>query len=214
MHDPYKYYLTHGKDWYKILTKNGVEVDVRIVSAMNVEPEDAIEQGYLREDLFYRLSVVRVSIPPLRNRKGDIKLLTNHFIEVYNKKMGKCVEKVSEIVENIFTSHPWTGNVRELQNAIESTFNFLESDTISLKDIPKYLYENNKLNISSGTVIGSDKLYLDLDNNIPLNEKLETYEKNLINSALKENETLADTARYLGISAQSLQYKLKKYNLL
>ena len=113
-----------------------IKINVRLVSAMNIKPEIAISKNLIRKDLFYRLSVVRFEIPPLRKRKEDILLLSFYFIEKYNKEMGKNVKEISEMVKTIFLNHSWSGNVRELKNVIESIFNFIETTTITMRDIP------------------------------------------------------------------------------
>lgn len=188
-------------------------INVRIVSAMNIKPEIALKQGLIREDLFYRLSVVRMKVPSLVERKEDILLLANHFIKEYNKLMNKNVRSISEMVETIFLNHKWSGNVRELKNIIESIFNLIEGDTITIKDIPAYLYQEIEIPINKDFIFKR----IDTDTEIifqkSLPEKLNDYEKILIEKALKYSDSMAKAAKILKITPQALQYKLKKYNL-
>lgn len=207
--------LTVLEDGYvrRLGDSKNIKVDVRIVSAMNISPELALKKNIIREDLFYRLSVVRMRIPPLRERKNDIILLAEYYINKYNDLMGKNVNGMSEMVKNIFINHKWSGNVRELKNVIESAFNLIDGDTITIKDIPIYLYQEieipmSKKNVSEQGDINEEIIY---QNSLP--ENLEIYEKNLIEKSLKHAESAAEAARMLKISPQTLQYKLKKYNL-
>ena len=96
-----------------------IDVDVRVLSNINIPPNEAIENNKLRRDLFYRLGVVNISIPPLRDRKDDIPLLSKHFIIQYNKKLGKNITDIDAQTLELFYAYEWPGNVRELQHAIE-----------------------------------------------------------------------------------------------
>ena len=117
-----------------------VHSDVRIVSAMNVDPITAVREGLLRRDLFYRLGVVQLALPPLRKRPEDIPLLTDFYVEQYNRNMGRAISGVSELVRNALLAYDWPGNVRELRNAVESAFNLCTGATVQLNDIPRYIF--------------------------------------------------------------------------
>lgn len=180
-----------------------IDVDVRIVSAMNEKPIDAVSNNKLREDLYYRLGVVEIHLPKLKDRKEDIKLLTRYFIEMYNMKMNKNIIGITEDVENIFNNYSWPGNVRELRNVIERAFNLTSGRLIQLKDLPYYM-RNNEFNID--------------DYNIKLGEKslsdyVEEFEKGLIQKALARTNSFTEAAELLKISKQALNYKMRKYNL-
>ncbi len=207
--------LTVLEDGYvrRLGDSKNIKVDVRIVSAMNISPESALKKNIIREDLFYRLSVVRMRIPPLRERKNDIILLADYYINKYNSLMGKKVQGMSEMVKNILINHSWSGNVRELKNVIESAFNLLDGDVITTKDIPIYLYQEIEIPISKKNIYerGNTNQEMIFQNSLP--ENLEIYEKSLIERALKYAKSAAEAARILKISPQTLQYKIKKYNL-
>ena len=207
--------LTVLEDGYvrRLGDSKNIKIDVRIVSAMNICPELALKRNIIREDLFYRLSVVRMRIPPLRERKNDIILLIEYYINKYKDLMGKNVKGMSEMVKNIFINHKWTGNVRELKNVIESAFNVIDGDTITIKDIPIYLYQEMEIPISRKNVSEQMDTGQEMIFQKSLPENLEIYEKSLIEKALKCAKSTAEAARILKISPQTLQYKVKKYNL-
>jgi len=181
-----------------------IHVDVRIITALNEPPLECLKKNLIREDLFYRLNVVEIDIPPLRERVADILYLTEYFISQYNKKMNKRVVGVSDDVKEIFLNYDWPGNVRELKNVIEGAFNILSSRFIEVKDLPNYLV--------SRVINGMVKIY-PKEESLSLDEKIARYEKQLLIEALKSTHTYAEAARKLGISKQSLNYKLQKYNL-
>lgn len=181
-----------------------INTDIRIVSAMNMDPFEAIDKGILRKDLYYRLGVVQINLHPLKERKEDILLLTNYFIEKYNRQMGKNIIGVSEIVKKIFNQYTWPGNIRELKNAIESAFNLSTEEIITLKDIPEYIIYNNK----------KEKYFSkDIAKNKPLPQLVENYEKQMILDALSTSKNITEAAKRLQITRQSLQYKMNKYHL-
>lgn len=179
-------------------------IDVRIITALNEPPFKCIENNLLREDLFFRISVVQINIPPLRERIADISYLTEYFISMYNQKMNKNVEGINDEVRGILFNYDWPGNVRELKNVIEGAFNIIGSRYIQLKDLPTYLVESAYRNMI--------EISID-DENLSLYEKVDRYEKQLLIETLNSTTTFAEAARELKISKQALDYKLKKYNL-
>ncbi|QIB68209.1 AAA domain-containing protein [Aminipila butyrica] len=118
-----------------------ISVDIRIIAAINEDPFDAISKNRLRQDLFYRLNVVSIKLPDLKDRKDDVSLLTSYFIAAFNNTMGKNISDLHPSVEHIFSNHSWPGNVRELRNVIEGAFNLAEGRSITLDDIPDYIKE-------------------------------------------------------------------------
>ncbi|WP_234031499.1 sigma-54 interaction domain-containing protein [Lentibacillus cibarius] len=190
------------------------KVDVRIITTINEDPIDAISSGHLRKDLFYRLSVVSLFVPPLRERKGDIDLLTKHFIEKYNKLFKMDVKGISSEARQILHEHDWPGNVRELEHTIEGAMNLiLDEDSITVGNLPmkfrkKYQQDADKLPSSLLNLSGEGV------ENRPLKEKMAEAEKFYIQQALIENKNnISHTAKKLGISRQSLQYRMRKFGL-
>lgn len=181
-----------------------IHVNVKIVSALNEDPAFCIREKCLREDLFYRLNVVQIDIPPLRERIGDIIYLTECFIDKYNERMNKNVIGISDEVKEIFIGYSWPGNVRELQNVIEGAFNIIESSYIQKKNLPQYMtnhFENERIKMAAG------------NENMSLAQKVDEYEKRLIIQALDSTENIVQAAKKLKISKQALGYKLHKYKL-
>ncbi|MCF6097543.1 sigma 54-interacting transcriptional regulator [Thermovorax subterraneus] len=172
-------------------------VDVRVIAACIEDPVEAVEKGKLREDLFYRLNVVTLRIPPLRERKEDIPLLVEHFI----KKFSKEEVKISKEVMDIFMEYSWPGNVRELENAIEGALVVMDGDEIRPEHLP--LQIRAYFSPKKGAVLSGEHLNL--------NEALGRVESELIKKAIRESKgNVTRAARMLGIPRQTLQYKLRK----
>lgn len=179
-------------------------LDLRIVSAMNETPEEALRLKKIREDLFYRIGVVHLEIPPLRHRKGDILFLVEYFINQYNEEMDKSIIGVTELVKNTLQQYDWPGNVRELKNVIEAAFNVAMSDKITMQDIPHYIMKKKIVKNNYFETIKESSLP-----NLMMN-----YEKSIIEMAIEDSANLMEAADMLKISRQSLQYKLQKYGMI
>lgn len=184
--------------------------DVRVVAAMNDDPYAALREKRLREDLYYKLGVIKLRMPPLREHADDIPLLMRYFIDKYNLEMKRSVHVVSSMVESILRQYSWPGNVQELKNVIEGALVSMRSDTLRINDVREVLL----------SVSGRGSLPGMLDSTPPansesfsLNEALENYEKSMILQALQETHSISQAARRLGISRQNLQYRLQKYNI-
>lgn len=183
-------------------------VDVRIITSTNEDPIKAIKKKLLREDLFYRLNVVSLKIPPLRERKGDIPVLVEFFIDHFNKRFNKNIKMVSQDVMDIFADYNWPGNVRELKSTVESIMNFIEGDMINLKDLPSKTYDSF-LAPSEGKTKPNNNNYLPT-----LNDAVSNFEKNLIAKAIGAADgNYAQAARLLKVPRQTLHNKIKKYKL-
>ena len=206
--------VVEDKCFRPIGSSESKQVDVRIISASNKNLEDLVKEGSFREDLFYRLGVVRLEVPPLRERKEDIEYIAKHFIHVFNKSFHKNITQISTIALEVLNNHQWRGNVRELQNVMEYIFNFIDKTCIQIEDLPVYLYDTS---YSCGNELeavknGVSSRFL-ISENISLGEKLKAYEKKLILDAINSTSSLVEAAKLLKISPPSLQYKLRKYNL-
>ena len=188
----------------RIGAKSEKTVDVRIIAAVNEEPEGCVESNKIREDLFYRLCVLRYDVPTLFERKGDIPLLAEHFRRHYNKKLHKQIIAYSEEVMEIFNKYDWPGNVRELKNVVESAFHNNHEAIITVNDIPNYILSRLKI----------DDLRKSKDFNLSLNEMISRYEQMIIEDAYERNHrSLTNTAKELQVSKQNLFYKMKKYEI-
>jgi arginine utilization regulatory protein len=174
-----------------------VQVDVRIMAAMNINPIKAVSENRLRPDLFYRLNVLSYELPPLKERTDDIPLLTEHFISIFNSKLGLSIKGIDEKAKVFFQEYHWPGNVRELKHTIEFMMNHTEKDVLNMEDLPQFL---KKRSPSS-----SEKI-------IPLREAMIEMETKLITEALLQtNGNVFQASRLLQIPRQTLQYKIKKH---
>jgi arginine utilization regulatory protein len=216
----------------KIMRLGGKEnnsVDVRIIASCNMEPSEAIEKGQLRSDLFYRLAVIYIYLPPLRNRQDDLAILTNHFIAKFNSEMQKQIVGISDEVRDLFQRYKWPGNVRELMHCIECAFNLSHEDnSLILSDqLPKYMLialQGEKKKFFSmplrETINQADLLMQEANNLLKIEPtssivvQLRQQEKAEIILALKKSKgNIARAAEELGLSRQCLHYRLKKYKL-
>ena len=200
--------------YMKIGGEKYIDVDVRVISAMNVDPREAIRNKTLRQDLFFRLGVIQFFLPPLRERKEDIALLVEHFIQCYNQKMNKTVEELDESVLRVFLDYSWPGNVRELRNVMESSFNMTEDDYISLIDIPDYLNEYNFTGTDSSLINAAETISKEKEiDEKGLTAMVEEYEKSLLISVLKQVNSISEASRVLKMTRQAVKYKIEKYSI-
>jgi PAS domain S-box len=180
-------------------------VDVRVIAATNKDLESMIRENTFREDLYYRLSVIPLTIPPLRGRKSDIKLLMYYFLNKYNTFMNKNITGFTEEVEHIYEAYDWPGNVRELENAVEYGTNMAFGDQIGIDAVPARLLKNeiNMIQIE--------------DSDLPLNEQVKFYEKEILTRKLKKyggNSNAKDlVAKELGLSRATLYRKLTELDI-
>jgi two-component system NtrC family response regulator len=181
-----------------------VEVDIRLVTATNKDLNKEVEDGRFREDLYFRLNVVHITLPSLRERSEDIPLLATHFVNKYAGEANREEMTISAEAMRFLCNHRWPGNVREFENAIERAVLLSIDDEITLSDLPKELLGFADLEIP----IDWQKL-----SNLP--ETLDAIEKRLIQKALALSDNIqARAANLLNIPRANLQYRLKKHNLL
>ncbi len=177
------------------------KVNVRVVASTNIEPLEAIKQQLLRLDLYYRLNVVSIKIPPLRERPDDITVLVRHFIESYNEKFNLQVLGVSSGVQKLFESYSWPGNVRELKHCLEHAMNIVEGPLVEEKHLPAH--------VAQGTArISAARAGMNLSSGLA--GAVKQLEKEVIFEALEQcSGNISKAARRLQIPRQTLQYKLK-----
>lgn len=187
-----------------------ISVDVRILSATHKDLSDCVKQGTFREDLFYRLNVIELKVPSLRQRQDDIVLLANHILNHVADKNNLPVPRFSEDALSALKQYAFPGNVRELENILERAITWAENDTIAKEDL--MLPNANEENLDVITAV--EKIEAELINSNGLEGQLEDQERQIISQALestKWNKTAA--AKKLGITFRALRYKLKKLNL-
>ncbi|HLA26963.1 MAG TPA: sigma-54 dependent transcriptional regulator [Syntrophales bacterium] len=178
------------------------QADVRIIAATNKDLRKLMAEGRFREDLFYRINIVALHIPSLRERRDDILPLAKHFIDKYNLDFHKTVRKMSEKVEHYFMAYDWPGNVRELRNVIERAMILGEGDTLLLEHLPMEIVGGKQEQRTTGPIIPPEGI------------SLEKLEESLVREALKMtagNQTRS--ARLLGISRDSLRYRMQKLDI-
>lgn len=193
--------------------KEEMDVDVRIIASTNEPPDELLENKTFRKDLFYRLGVVNIEIPPLRERKEDILPLTKHFVRNFNQLFNKKIEGMDTQVQKLFMEYEWPGNVREYKNAIESAFNCVEGNKILLYDIPNYIIkrlENKSVN-KALEITPSD---FTLQETSTLQDNFDALEKYMLLEALKKTgNNITKASNILGITRQSIYNKIKKHQI-
>ncbi len=177
-----------------------ITFDVRILAATNRPPAVAVREGYLREDLYYRLNVFELTLPPLRERTEDLPLLTQHFIREFNRKHGLEVEGLSEAAARLLEAHPWPGNVRELRNVMERAVIVAQAGWIEPSHLPPYL--RARRGGGAPTI------------RIPVGTTFAEAERALILETLERvGGNKAEAARQLGLDVKTIRNKLKRYGL-
>lgn len=176
-------------------------VDVRIIAATNRNLEKMIEEGTFREDLYYRLNVLSIMLPPLRQRKEDINLLVEHFIHKISNKLKKNISGINNMCLMHLQEYHWPGNIRELENIIERAINMCDDTIITEKDLPFYILNttpetNGLINLRNGEL-----------------QPLESYEKELITLAMKKYKSYNKAGKALGLTHRTVALKCKKYSI-
>jgi DNA-binding NtrC family response regulator len=194
------------KEFNRVGSSKTIKVDVRLITATNKDLTQQIKKGEFREDLYYRINVVPLVIPPLRDRREDIPLLIEHFIKKINEENGKRVKGVSEEVLTWMTQYNWPGNVRELENLIERMVALTPNEYIQPCELPFSSLDTPKTNGLKESI---------LQGNVSLLKAEEEFERELISDALKRaNNVQSQAAELLGISRRILKYKIDKLGIL
>jgi two-component system, NtrC family, response regulator AtoC len=179
-----------------------IPVDVRVIAATNADLRKAIQGGSLREDLYYRLNVVQVVVPPLRNRREDIPLLVDHFIRRSNHLLHKRVTDISAAALDVLMAYGWPGNVRELQNVVERAVALLDGAVIEVKDVPLDLMLPDVRDLAGDPT------------NLPLREARERFDRQVILRVLERVRwNQSEAARLLGLHRNSLKTKLAAWGI-
>jgi two-component system response regulator PilR (NtrC family) len=193
-----------------------VKVDVRVISATNKDLREEMEEGRFREDLFYRLNVVQMVMPPLRSRKGDIPVLAHHFMRKFAGSQGKQVEEISSGALMHLMGYPYPGNVRELENILEHAVAVTNRNVLTEDDLPAHIKGvpiAEEAEVFEKTAPGGADQFF--NKGLSLDVELETHEKCILIGALKRaNGVQKRAAAILGINYRSLRHRLEKYGLL
>jgi two-component system response regulator PilR (NtrC family) len=183
-------------------------VDVRIIAATNRNLEDMVAKGTFRQDLYYRLNVINIKSPPLRERRDDIELLANHFLKKYNDKLSKNIGGISDEALATLKSYDYPGNVRELENIIERTVALESGATILPESLPPFV------NTVSGRKVASSHEIIVGEDGIDLEKIMGQIEKEILIKAIHQaNGVKKKAAKLLNITFRSMRYRIEKYSL-
>ncbi|MCD6379498.1 sigma-54-dependent Fis family transcriptional regulator [bacterium] len=197
--------VIENKTFRRVGGVKDLTVNTRIISATNRDLKQEINKGNFRNDLYYRLQVIPILLPPLRDRPEDIPLLANHFISIFNKEFKKNIEPIGNGITKLFQNYLWPGNVRELKNIIERAVLLDAESEIMIEYLPLEIKNGSSKEVGDKNSMNIDQLY-------PLS--LKEMEKLLITKTLeKTNGNKSESSRILGISRQTLRDKVKSYNV-
>ncbi len=189
------------KEIERVGSNKSIKIDARIIAATNKDLDKEIAEGRFREDLFYRINVVNIHLPPLSERKEDLPFLVNHFIDLFNKKLDKTIKHFSSSAFDILMDYNWPGNIRELENVTEHCFVLCGSDVIQVDHLPKRLRERSQINGDKNLKTGNSILH-------------ETERGFLLKMLRKNNGSRKKTANELNIHPTTLWRKMKKFGII
>jgi DNA-binding NtrC family response regulator len=188
------------KEFYRLGSSKPLKSDVRIITATNRDLEKLMKEEKFRPDLYYRMNVIQILVPPLKERKEDIPPLVDHFIRKFAEKEGKKIEGISAEAMNLLIHYPFPGNIRELENVMERAVVFCEGNSVISSDLPVFLKEKKEEEL--------------IDPDLALTEKVRRLEIREIKKALQKNNGIKSrAAQELGITERMLAYKIKNYKI-
>jgi len=196
--------VMQDREFMKLGGTKTIRVDVRVIAATNADLEEQISERMFREDLFYRLNVIKIELPLLKERKEDILLLVKHFLDTYSKENEKEILGVTDDVMEILMSYDWPGNIRELENLIERAVVLTKSKLISRENLPPFLLASKE----------ETRAVASVNNELNLKENIQTFQKKAIISALKQAKGIQKkAANLLGVKPTTLNEMIKRLNI-
>jgi transcriptional regulator with PAS, ATPase and Fis domain len=201
--------VLEGQAFRRVGGVKNINVDVRVIVASNRNLEEAVRASRFRQDLYFRLAIIPLTLLPLRDHKDDIQPLLEHFIQHYNQKFRKAIQGLTKEAEELLQNYDWPGNVRELRNAIERVMILAESNRVAVKHLPIRISEGGALPIPMSEFAANGVIALPSGG-----ISLYNVERELIQQALEQargNKTMA--SKLLRITRDTLRYKVKKYKL-
>jgi len=196
--------VMQDREFMKLGGTKTIRVDVRVIAATNADLEEQISEKMFREDLFYRLNVIKIELPLLKERKEDIPLLVKHFLDTYSKENEKEILGVTDDVMEILVSYDWPGNIRELENLIERAVVLTKSKLISRENLPPFLLASKE----------ETRAVASVNNELNLKENIQTFQKKAIISALKQAKGIQKkAANLLGVKPTTLNEMIKRLNI-
>ncbi len=197
--------VMQDREFMKLGGTKTLKVDVRVIAATNTDLEELIQHKAFREDLFYRLNVIKIELPPLRQRKEDVRLLAIHFLETYSKENNREILDVSDEVMDILEEYEWPGNVRELENLIERAVVLTKSRVINRENLPAFL---------SPSLRDVSPLFTSNNEDLNLKRQIQEYQKKAIINALKKTKGVQKkAASLLGVKPTTLNEMIKRLNI-
>jgi DNA-binding NtrC family response regulator len=195
--------ILQEKEFQRLGSNLSLKADVRVITATHRNLEEAMKKGHFREDLYYRLNVISIQLPPLKERREDIPLLVDFFLKKFSEENQKSISDISKEARTLLLQYSYPGNVRELENLMERAVVLCRGNVITIQDLPFHLQEGK-----------SERLWEFPKKEKSLPESLEEIEKDLIAKALHQHQGVqTKAAESLGISERVLRYKMKKYNI-
>lgn len=208
--------VLQDKEIMRLGGKFSKKIDVRIIAATNKDLLSSIHKNTFREDLYYRLNVLNIVMPPLRERKDDILLLASHFLSVYNQALGRNVDSISNDAKSMLREYSWPGNVRELENTMERLVNLSKSQTITVLDLPREITQGDKLmqnrNLDDGYMQNHEEIPVMQERQAAISPEFQEYQR-LDNLLKQEKGHVKSVAALMDMPLSTLYGKLKKYNL-
>lgn len=194
----------------RVGSNSEIKIDVRIISATNKDLADSMKSGEFRSDLFYRLNVISIQVPPLRERKDDIPLLLNYFLKYYNNRFNRVIEGFEKDILDLFLRYSWPGNIRELENFVERAVALEKSNFIGVNSLPPELIYN----ISEKNALDTDIGSLLMDEDFDFSHYIDDISRKIILKALELNNfNIKKTSCMLKLNYRSMRYLMEKYNL-
>lgn len=195
------------REFERVGGQETIKIDVRLVAATHRDLQKMVQAGEFREDLYYRLHVIPVHLPPLRKRKEDIPLLASHFREKLNVRLGKNIKAYESGFMQALMAYEWPGNIREMQNVMERAINLCEGDTLTIKDLPDYIvqtpvHEAESCRLAESPYLREGKI-----------RRMEEYEKEILEVAMQHYTSFNQAAKALGWTHKTVASKVRKYGL-
>ena len=199
--------VIHDREITRLGSNQSINIDIRLITATNKNLRESVKEKSFREDLFYRLNVINIHMPPLRERKEEIPFLVDLFIKKFNRREGRNVRTLSGDTLKALMQHDYPGNIRELENIIERALVLAEKDVLRTEDLPLYIISREKFD--SNTLAAPDD-----SSSLPLSERLMAVEKGILEKTLKKHKFhQTNAARELGISEGCLRYKIRSMGI-
>ena len=190
-----------------------IKVDVRVIAATNADLQEMVTKGEFREDLYYRLKVIEVNLPPLRERVSGIPLLANHFLELFRKQLGKKIATISDQALECMAHYSWPGNVRELRHVIERACILCNDSVLLLKHLPEEVQKSSVNEVLSTSLSPPPIVQGALTEGFPATPQYQSEDEKIINALRQANGNRAKAAKLLGIARSTLYRQMERYNI-